>query len=376
MTAPRFETSERACERLNISPQTLYAYVSRGLISTNPHPRDSRKRLYSSADIDLLHTQQEKGRSRHAIAASTLDFGEPILHSKLSSIRGGRYYYRGVSAITLSESSTLEDIFEMLCNTKITSQPRVVSSELIMPESTVFARIVGALAHQMKTSGTHGNKQNAYYLLRLLSSNAAKTAELSAQEPVHEMLGRSWSTHPQAPDLIRRALVLCADHELNASTYATRVTASTGASLAACLMTGVSTLSGSLHGGLTDRCLRWMKAQCKQPPPELTPSCKFDPPGFGHRLYPEGDPRPLEILKHCKEPESWKTTRSQILDLYNTHPALDYGLALLEHELNLPKGAGFAIFAIGRSVGWLAHSFEQRKTGALIRPRAYQNKPS
>lgn len=368
MTEHRYESSKDACQRLNINAQTLYAYVSRGLIGTTTHPGDSRKRLYLSADIDLLKTQQNKGRSRHAVATSTINFGEPVLRSKVSSIDAGEFFYRGINAVELSETSTLERIFELLCNTTIgVGGHRTLSYKLFLGKSP-FARIIGALSEQLINANGHGNKQHAYYLLRLLAANAANQAPLSPDETVHEILARAWTTHPEGADLIRRGLVLSADHELNASAYATRITASAGASLSACLMTGISTLSGSLHGGLTNRCLHWMREmQPRTSELEITAT----PPGFGHKLYPNGDPRPIAILKYCNEPKAWKEIREHILCSTSSHPTLDYGLALLENELALPKGSGFAIFAIGRTVGWLAHSFEQRKTGALIRPRAY-----
>lgn len=197
-----------------------------------------------------------------------------------------------------------------------------------------------------------------------------ETGNAGAQS-IHERLALAWSSDTQAPDLIRRALVLCADHELNASTYATRVAASAGASLPACLVVGLATLSGSLHGGMTPECKIWMrsiKTSWDEGHPlaiQTTP-----PPGFGHALYPEGDPRAAELFIACGSPNEWRKALDQVRQQTGAHPTLDFGLALLEDRLNLPEGAGLGIFAIGRMVGWIAHIFEQRRTGQLIRPRA------
>lgn len=371
-----FEDSDSACDRLNINPQTLYAYVSRGLVKCKPHQYDSRKRVYSSLDIDRLLAKKNQGRSRHAIASSTIDFGEPILKSSVSSIKEGQFFYRGRNAVEMSKTATLEDVFELLCNTKIKddwlSDPRPSRSKSRKP----YARFVDALASNVNRDHAHGNKRHAYTLLRLMawngvSANAIRSKHDNAvnQKPIHQLLAESWTQEKRAPDLIRRALVLSADHELNASTYATRITASAGATLAACLLTGISTLSGAYHGGLTDHCLAWLRKHTRA---NSTINISKDDtvPGFGHRLYPEGDPRPDEILKHCPAPNSWMNIANKVTQETNAHPTLDFGLATLEHQLKLPQGAGFAIFAIGRTVGWLAHSFEQRETGALIRPRA------
>jgi len=94
------------------------------------------------------------------------------------------------------------------------------------------------------------------------------------------------------------------------------------------------------------------------------------PPGFGHRLYANGDPRAKEIVSLCSPPKVWTRIARKVIKNTSAYPTLDYGLATLEHQLKLPKGSAFSIFAVGRTVGWLAHCLEQRKDGRLIRPRA------
>ena len=365
-----FETSRQACGRLSISQQTLYAYVSRGLIRTELHAEDSRRRLYRSADIDQLEHRQQRGRSRRAVAHSTIDFGEPVLRSRVSSISDGHFYYRSVNAVELSRTASLEDIFELLCETKIDRSHSLVGDDLISKRRTPLARFIEALAQQVGDGRRKGDKRHAYKLLQIIVSNAARGSRLSNKEEFHQQLARCWSDDPRAPDLIRRALVLSADHELNASSYATRVTASAGSSLSACLLTGVSTLSGDLHGGLSNLCVAWMKDSASRKIGEIEMNTNQPPPGFGHRLYPNGDPRANEIVSQCAPPMTWQRIAKKVIKKTHAHPTLDYGLAILEHQLKLPKGSAFSIFAVGRTVGWLAHCFEQRKDGRLIRPRA------
>ena len=76
------------------------------------------------------------------------------------------------------------------------------------------------------------------------------------------------------------------------------------------------------------------------------------------------------MIKQCQPSEKWALLARLIEERTGLKPNLDFGLATLEEELSLPKGSGFAIFAVGRCVGWMAHSFEQRKSGKIIRPRA------
>jgi citrate synthase len=210
-------------------------------------------------------------------------------------------------------------------------------------------------------------------LLRLAALSAAGVSDADPSLPAHELIGRAWSNDPAAPDLIRRALVLCADHELNASAYTARVAASAEASLPAVLLAGMAALSGNRHGGLTSACRDWVVAMKGKLPPEWRAQHALDgkpAPGFGHLLYPDGDPRAEEVLRLVPEMPEWHGLARLVTAETGDHPTIDFGLALLERVLGLPEGAGMGIFAVGRMAGWTAHVFEQRQTGQLIRPRA------
>jgi citrate synthase len=94
-------------------------------------------------------------------------------------------------------------------------------------------------------------------------------------------------------------------------------------------------------------------------------------PGFGHPLYPEGDVRAQAILDRAvvRLPEAAVITQA-MHELTGRHPSLDFALVGLRRSLDLPEGAAFGLFAVGRSIGWIAQALEQRAAGALIRPRA------
>jgi citrate synthase len=93
-------------------------------------------------------------------------------------------------------------------------------------------------------------------------------------------------------------------------------------------------------------------------------------PGFGHRLYPAGDPRAAALLSAHQPGPAWQRLIAAVYALTGRKPSVDVALALLEDELALPPGGGLALFALGRTVGWIGHSLEQRTDGRLIRPRA------
>ncbi len=213
-----------------------------------------------------------------------------------------------------------------------------------------------------------------------LRATAEALADRRADLPLHRLAARAWNLDEDGTDLVRRALVLCADHELNASAFAVRVVASTDAALPRCLLAGLSALSGPLHGGMTDR----VRAMLAEPHMLTDPRAAIhsrlargdDLPGFGHRLYPDGDPRAAAILDGIGPNPPWRGLCATILTLTGLRPNLDAALVALAQHLALPDTAPLAIFALGRTAGWIAHALEQRGDGQLIRPRArYEGPP-
>lgn len=213
----------------------------------------------------------------------------------------------------------------------------------------------------------------------------ALTGTQSASTPnpaaLHLRLAQHWGCDTQNAELLRSALVLCADHELNASSFATRVVASTGAGLHACVGAGLAALSGPLHGGMTER-LRthwseWLHSPAIAPSlqalleagsnGQAAPYCS----GFGHPLYPAGDPRSACLLAQLPRDAHRERLLEQVYATTGLRPSLDFGLVAVEQALALPAGAAFVLFALGRCAGWIAHALEQQATGQLIRPRAH-----
>src|SRR5271169_571 len=121
---PRWLTAEEATASLGVSRQTLYAYVSRSRIGVTAAPDDSRRSLYDAADVRRLAERNRDGRSRRAVAASTISWGEPILVSAITRIEGGRLEYRGRDAIALAATATLEDVAALLWQVESLPRPR------------------------------------------------------------------------------------------------------------------------------------------------------------------------------------------------------------------------------------------------------------
>ncbi|TIR66433.1 MAG: citrate synthase, partial [Mesorhizobium sp.] len=99
-------------------------------------------------------------------------------------------------------------------------------------------------------------------------------------------------------------------------------------------------------------------------------------PGFGHQLYPEGDPRAEALLPDLDIADDLLHLRDAVLAATGMRPNVDFALAALTRSLNLPADAPFRLFALGRSIGWTAHAIEQVTSNRPIRPRARYDGPA
>lgn len=342
---------------MGVSAQTLYAYVSRGHIRAFQDPNDARKSLYLKEDVDRWANRKARGRSRRKVAESALNWGEPSLVSNITEIRDGRYAYRGRDAVTLSQDWLFEEVAALLLDRDLTAPEADRLPLQAAPD--VLQRMLMALTRKVA--------QKDVSPLDLVQAMVHAATRRRTEGVIHAQLADGWDLHDDAADILRRVLVLCADHELNASAFACRVTASTGAALPACLITGLSTLSGPRHGGMVTRALDFMAAALNGA--ELPETGDTPPPGFGHPLYPSGDPRAEELLRVLPPTGGWQVV-IDALEQRGFRPSLDLGLAHVVTKLGLPRDAGLVLFAIGRSAGWMAHAEEQRASRQLIRPRA------
>jgi citrate synthase len=159
---------------------------------------------------------------------------------------------------------------------------------------------------------------------------------------------------------------------LNPSTFAARVAASTGASLSAAALAGLSALTGPLHGGMAARVGRLAAEAALAGPDEAAARLAHwtSTPGFGHPLYPDGDPRARALLRLFSVPPALESLREAVEAATGEHDNVDFALIALTERLGLPPDAPFVIFAIARCAGWLAHALEQAAGGSVIRPRA------
>ncbi len=373
-------TAEEAMAQLGIRPQTLYAYVSRGRIEARPDPDDPRRSRYRVADVGRLAERKRRGRKAAQVAAGAIAWGEPVLDSAITTIAHGRLFYRGRDAVELAEHASLEATARLLRGGHGAAIKGLTRGA--PPEGpSIRARLFSALSQRAGVDAPARGRAPlalAAEATGLLDLVADATAGRIEHGPIHARIAAAWD-RPDAAEAIRRTLVLLADHELNASTFAARVTASTGASLAAASLAGLAALSGPLHGGIADR-VRNLVEESGRIGAEAAVAgriARAGPiPGFGHPLYPEGDPRAAALLTAFDLPPAYAKLKLAVEAATGEAANIDFLLTALGERFDLPPDAPFALFAVARTAGWLAHSVEQVLTGALIRPRARYTGPA
>ncbi|WP_417423664.1 citrate/2-methylcitrate synthase [Hoeflea sp.] len=380
-------TAEQAARRLGVSRQTLYAYVSRGLLRAVPAP-DPRQSRYLAEAVEQLATTRRRGRKPKEVARATLDWGMPVLESAVTLIENGRLSYRGRDAVELSQTRSLEDVAALLWQMeRQTAFPPAAPGNLkayaslcsqvgMAPASDTLLPLFAVAASEDPTSAWRHDPemlaQGSGDLVRILTATALRQAPRSVA--IHQQLAENWQVSSSGADLIRQALVLCADHELNASSFTARCVASTGASLKAAIIAALAALSGIKHGAMTTRVEQvWDGLDPDDVKGGLQRRLEAGEtiPGFGHPLYPDGDIRARALLEPIL-PDFPQAARfvDAVRELTGAEPSIDFALVALRRHLQLPQGAAFLLFAIGRSTGWIAHALEQRASGQLIRPRA------
>src|SRR6266849_2484431 len=273
-------SAREASAELAISPATLYAYVSRGLIRSEPSS-DSRSRRYRAEDVRGLKERRTPSLEPRSLRSFDADL--PVMDSAIATITEDGPIYRGVNCIELAEADTLEHA------------------------ATLLWDVTG----------------------------------------VDPFAADNW---------IRRALVLLADHELNASTFTVRCAASTGLNLYDAIIAGLVALKGPRHGGAGVLAAQLVKALVDG---DVAPLIRERVAlgerfaGFGHGVYKHGDPRAHALLAALASAgAAEKLTREipeRILEATGEFVNIDYALAVLVHTLGLPPGHELVLFAMART---------------------------
>jgi citrate synthase len=370
---------DEACRRLGVRAQTVYAYVSRGKLDVQPDPADTRRSLYRAEDVERLARRKQAGRKHETLAAGTLFGAEPSVPTALSGFHRGRLHYRGLDAVELARTATLEEVARLLW----AAEHAVDFSHDAPAPPQAPGRAAAFTALAALAAGGHSTRGRLTRVLHheaqgLVGQLAHAFGAQHDTKPLHQRFARGWKQPARVAELLRTALVLLADHELTSSAFAARIAASTGAPLPACLLAGLSTLSGPLHGDASGQ-VRALFAEVARMGEDAVVdhylSTGLPLPGFGHHLYPDGDPRAAALLSLFDAPPVIDRFIAKVTSLTGQHPTIDVALAAMVAQYRLPADAAFALFATARSVGLLAHSIEQLEVPGVIRPRGRYTGP-
>jgi citrate synthase len=425
-------TSGEAAVRLGVKPATLYAYVSRGLLDRERSP-DGRTSTFDPAEVERL---ARPGRARRGRRPAT----ELVVRSALTAIDRGRPWYRGLAVTDLAATRTFEEVAEWLWTGRFPDPPATVGgsagnaevatgrpgapagpavwqageaaleagrrAQAALPEGALPLERVRVIAAAVAAGD---ELRLELHPAAVTASGRALIAGLvdclprpgdpdTATRPGPPAPGgagiaeRLWAgLSPLDPDpalvgTLDAALVLLADHELAASTVAARVAASVRADPYAVASAGLAAASGTLHGGASLG-MEALLAEIDRPQraartvgERLRRGERLR--GFGHRLYPAGDPRAAFLLARLGSAAAG-SPRLQVVEalLEATSrrglpdPNVDLALASLAHVAGMTRGAGEAIFAIARTAGWIAHALEEYDRNTPIRPRAIYTGP-
>jgi citrate synthase len=365
-------TTAEVADRLKVKPETIYAYVSRGLL-TSRRARGRRGSLFAEADVERL-------------ASRSVDHPGAIerIESKLTLLTDDELYYRGRPVRDLATTQTVESVARLLWSDSPGPQalvepfpaPRegVELARAAMAVAPAGARLTDKLRIAVAVLGAgdplrfdlapHSVEVAASRLLGVL------VTALPGPAGKGSFGGRLWpklsTKRPARPELLDAAVILLADHGLAVSTVAARVAASARANLYAVVSAGLGALDGHLHGAATTLAYEFLGRALEEPVRALSDQLRSGEPvpGFGHKVYQNRDPRAevlLELLGDTPVVETVQSLTAQVPGFPNS----DLAVAAMMHAHNFRPDAGEALFALARIIGWTAHALEEYAQPAL-----------
>ncbi|MBK3633540.1 helix-turn-helix domain-containing protein [Streptomyces sp. MBT97] len=380
----RLSTKE-AAELLGVKPETVYAYVSRGQLSSRRTP-GGRGSTFDAEEVQTLAR-----RNRREAGGTPGSGAELSVRTRVTLIDQDRYYYRGVDAVELATRHSYEEVAEWLWTgglrpgaaftapeASVEAARRVVEA---LPEHTGpmdrlrVAAVAAAAADPLRFDLSEDAVLGTARILipTLVAALPTKRPARRDEGPLARRLWTRLSGRPPQEAQLRvldTALGLLVDHDLAASTLAVRVAASARAHAYAAVSAGLGVIEGPLHGaagGLAHRMLLEVLDTGSAAPvvaEELRAGRRI--PGLGHRLYPGEDPRARALFALLEEIPEAGPALAAARDIEATtarhtplHANVDLALAVLTASCGMESSASETIFAIARTAGWIAHALEE-----------------
>lgn len=385
-------SSKEAARYLGVTVGTLYAYVSRGLVTSIADGSGRRTRKYRKADLVALKHRTMFRKDPDEAASSVVDYGLPILQTNISLVTDDQHCYRGVSSAELAANYSFEQVAQFLWSGTLQETSQAWDSPI---DESVFATLAPGLSRmeQMQAVlpivshsdlGAYDQAPNRQEqtAIRILSYLLHVSIARQRQKSIAHSLQSAWRPDDEGvAELLNTLLVVVADHELNIATFTARCAASAGANAYQAVVAGLAALQGHKHlVGQVSQVKQFFDAitRAGDPEPVIREYLRNGQyiPGFHNpyrKLYAADDPRVntlLDNLRGCDRYELLNTTIALCTDLTGKQPRIDFMLGCSEIMLQLPQDTVFDLIAIGRTAGILAHIFEQYACDTVIRPRA------
>ena len=386
-----------AADRLGVKRETIYAYVSRGLL-TSRRALDGKTSTFDPNEVDALRTRRRRGPAGELTIA---------IGTSITLVEDGQLWYRGHDALALAGGDTDYEAVASLLWTGALGGPeewraddrhRAVADTVghNLPSSTGLLdrlRVATIVVSSTDELRNDLRPESVIAAARATLATMVDTVPLHGPEGQGRLADRLWPRLTARPGAARDiaalngALVLLADHDLATSTLAARVAASARADPYSVIQTGLGTFGGTLHGaagrGVHDLLERAMRAPTAAAAIGDAWRRERFLPGLGHGLYPGGDPRALvlfDLIERADPDPNRYQLVSDLLDLARERtglePNVDFALAAMAFSYDMVPEAAEALFTIGRTAGWIAHALEEYGEAELrFRPRGRYHGP-
>ncbi|MGZ3144125.1 citrate synthase [Lentzea chajnantorensis] len=351
-------TTTQTARRLGVKPATVYAYVSRGLLTSTKLNRAS---MFDVAEVEAL---AQRTGARGAVAAVT-----DRIRTRISLLEHDRLFYRGRSAVELSGTRRFEDVAQWLWTAVETTGVEFPEGQEIwmaLPDSaTLTDRVRVAVALAGAGDPLRFDLDRAVSTAKALIADVVESLPLIQRPQGTDIADRLWarlSPEPPQPAVLNAALVLLADHDLAVSTMAARVAASARAHPYAVVSAGLGAMEGQKHGTASTLTHRFLLQAAPDPMAAVAERLRAGEPipGFGHAVYERHDPRADHLLALLRTHGDADLVADRVIATQPlTFPNVDLALAQLGVTFQMSPDAGEAIFAIARIVGWIAHAIEE-----------------
>ncbi|MGN8025887.1 citrate synthase [Microbacterium sp. 22242] len=407
-------TAAQAAARLGVRTETLYAYVSRGLIARERGAHGSR---FDPLEVErFARTRRRVTTPSHGGARPAGADGSPlaVIDTDIALIEDGELWIRGLPLEELiareGEPARFDDVVRWLFTRTdapskdphpllpgdVDAVRRVLAA--LPPDPPAFTRLLAAVATLAAGDPERYDLRPeavARVALRLVAGLvdalpllAAAGEERTDHDAVAPLATRLWprlTTLPATADRVRlldTALVLLVDHDMAASTLAARAAASARAHPYAVVAAGFGALDSTLHGAASAAAYAMLREVGEGADPaaavaDATRRSGAGVPGFGQPLYPEGDPRARLLMRLLRDLEPRAQDALRVADdvvavvraRTGLHPTVDLALATVALAWAMPPDAGELVFAVARSAGWCAHALDEYGRAPLrLRP--------